>query len=213
MIQSNIENIFSGEKENITDSKNKNYLTSYRKKMIEKDIYVNILGFENDTQSDKKHHGGIDKAVCVYSKKYYEYFEFEHNIKLPKCAMGENITLLDLDDSEVCLGDQYKCGEVIFEVSQPRKPCWKISSVLGIKELTQMLINEFKTGFYLRVLKEGVLNKDSKFELISRPHKEINIVFINQTYVNKNKDDFLEILKCEELADSFRVLLEKKLNK
>lgn len=102
-----------------------------------------------DTQSDKIHHGGIDKAVCVYSQKYYPYFREKYDLKLPKCAFGENFTIEDLDDSEVCLGDKFQCGEVIFEVSQPRQPCWKISSVSGIKSLTALIVKNIKQDFIL----------------------------------------------------------------
>ncbi len=206
-----IENIFAGKKQNIKDKRGKQYISSYKKERIDNDILVRYLGLEHDTQTDSAHHGGVHKAVCVYAKKNYEFFKNKHDLDLPLCAFGENITLLDIDDSEVCLGDHYQCGTAVLEVSQPREPCWKISSILGIKKMTSLVVKELKTGFYLRVLEEGSLNKHNHFELISRVHPQINIEFINQVYFNSNQEEIRQVLKCKELGPAYRMSLEKRL--
>jgi len=206
-----IENIFAGKKQNITDIRGKQYISSYKKERIGDDVLVRYLGLEHDTQTDAEHHGGVHKAVCVYTKKNYEFFKSKHDLDLPMCAFGENITLLDIDDSEVCLGDQYQCGTAVFEVSQPREPCWKISSILGIKKMTSLVVKELKTGFYLRVLEEGSLNRNNHFKLISRVHSELTIEFINEVYFNSNQEEIGQVLKCKELGPAYRLSLEKRL--
>jgi len=206
-----IENIFTGKKQNIRDIREKQYISSYKKERIGDDVLVRYLGLEHDTQTDVVHHGGAHKAVCVYTKKNYDFFKNKHDLDLPMCAFGENITLLDIDDSEVCLGDQYRCGTAVFEVSQPREPCWKISSILGIKKMTSLVVKEFKTGFYLRVLEEGSLNRNNHFKLISRVHPELTIESINQIYFNSNQEEIGQVLKCKELGPAYRLSLEKRL--
>ncbi len=213
-IKSKIKYIFCGKEEEINDTKRKVYKTSYKKKLVKSDeiLTINELGFIIDTQSDKGHHGGVDKAVCVYSQKYYPFFKEKYELDLPSCAFGENLAIEDLDDSEVCLGDRFKCGEVIFEVSQPRQPCWKISSVIGIKNLTSLIVKESKTGFYLRVIKSGNIDNNSELELISRDYPDITIEHINQCSFNakENQENIKKILKCDKLADAYRISLSKR---
>lgn len=206
-IRTDIKQIYCGNVEDINDGKRKLYRSAYRKKKMDphKSLFVNHVGFIDDMQGDRVNHGGADKAVCVYSQKYYDYFKKIHNLELTECAFGENITILDLDDSDVCIGDQFKCGEVIFEVSQPRQPCWKISSVTGIKNLASLVVKEYKTGFYLRVIQEGFISTDAPLELIVRNYPEFTIEFVNQCAFNAkdNQENIKEILACEKLAKAY----------
>lgn len=214
VIKTNIKHIYCGTVEEINDGKRKRYPSAYRKKKKypHKSLFVNNLGFIDDMQGDKVNHGGVDKAVCVYSQKYYDFFKTIHSLELPECAFGENITILDLDDSDVCIGDRFQCGEVIFEVSQPRQPCWKISSVTGIKNLTSLVVKEYKTGFYVRVIQEGFIATDDTLELISRNYPEFTIEFVNQCSFNAkdNQENIKKILTCEKLAKAYYESLLKR---
>ena len=213
-IESKIKYIFCGKEQEIEEGKRKAYKTSYKKKLVNTNelLTIDSLGFRIDNQSDRAHHGGIDKAVCVYSQKYYPFFKEKYGLDLPNCAFGENLAIEDLDDSEVCLGDTFKCGEVIFEVSQPRQPCWKISSVIGIKNLTSLIVKESKTGFYLRVLKNGKLKSNDSLELISRDYPTLTIEHINQCAYNAkdNQENIKQILKCNKLAEAYFISLSKR---
>ena len=208
-----IKYIYCGKEEKINDGKRDEYLSSYRKKPINYESYlITKEGFELDTQSDKPSHGGIDKAVCVYSLDEYTYLEKKYDIKLPDCAFGENLSILGANDSDICLGDKFSCGEVIFEVSQPRQPCWKISSIIGIKKLTAIIVKEYKTGFYLRVLQSGNITPKDKLELISRTHPKFTIEIINKIAYNakKNQEAIKELLGCSELSRDYHESLAKR---
>lgn len=212
MIKTKIKNIYCGLKQNLDDGKKK-YQSSYKKVDLKKEqYYVDELGFKDDTQSDKSHHGGVDKAVCVYPLKAYEFFKDTYGFDLDICSFGENFTIEDLDDSEVCLGDVFSCGQVLFEVSQPRQPCWKISSIVGIKSLTALVVKEYKTGFYFRVIKSGVLKKDDDLVLKQRKYLDISIEFINKCAFNakENQDNIKKILEVKELAQAYRISLSKR---
>ncbi len=206
--------MYCGKIEEINDGKRKQYLSAYRKKKIDPhtSLFVNNEGFVDDMQGDRVNHGGADKAVCVYSQKYYDFFKNKHHLELPECAFGENITIVDLDDSDVCIGDRFQCGEVIFEVSQPRQPCWKISSVTGIKNLTSLVVKEYKTGFYFRVMQEGVISTDDTLGLISREYPKFTIEFVNQCSFNAkdNQENIKEILSCQKLSKAYSESLLKR---
>lgn len=206
-----IKEIYAG-KEQELQKKNKIYKTSYKKKPISGSPYVNFQGLEEDNQSDKEVHGGVQRALCVFTQGSYDFFKEKHNINLPTCALGENITLLDCDDKDICLGDRFSCGEAIFEVSQPRQPCWIISSILGIKKLTALIVKEGRSGFYLRVIKEGKISKKDEFKLLDRKYKKLNIEYINKCYYNAKEyqEEIKEILEVPELSPFYRDDLQKR---
>lgn len=205
--------IFAGKQESIVDKKGQKYISSYKKKPVNEAVFVNYLGLENDTQGDSSHHGGVDKAVCVYTQKSYDFLKEAHGIELPPCAFGENLILEDVDDCDFCIGDVYKCGDILFEVSQPRPPCWRISSVMGVPNLTGLVVKEAKTGFYLRVLKEGILDINNPLELVSRPNDGISIELLSKCSFDakNNQENIRKILSCSELAAAFRTTLVRRL--
>jgi len=206
-----IKEIYVGSESEL-QKKNKTYKTSYKKQPISGSQYVNFEGLEEDNQSDKEVHGGVQRALCVFTQGSYDFFKKKHNINLPTCALGENITLLDCDDKDICLGDRFSCGEAVFEVSQPRQPCWIISSILGIKKLTALIVKEGRSGFYLRVIKEGKICKEDEFKLQIRKYEKLNIEYINKCYYNakENHEEIKEILEVPELSPFYRDDLLKR---
>lgn len=208
-----IKQIYCGKEAKINDGKRKTYHSSYQKVALGLDAYeIDENGFKLDTQSDRENHGGVDKAICVYALKNYEYLEKTYDISLRACAFGENLSILGVDDSDICLGDKFAYGETIVEVSQPRQPCWKISSIVGIKKLTALVVKEHKSGFYLRVLKSGKVKPTDKLELISREYPQFSIAFINQIAFNAktNQENIKEVLACKQLAKAYRFSLERR---
>lgn len=208
-----IKYIYCGQAKQINDGKREEYTSSYKKEALNQSSYaLDANGFKLDTQSDIESHGGKDKAVCVYSLESYKYLEEKYNIKLPACTFGENFSIVGADDSQVCIGDQFSCGEVIFEVSQPRQPCWKISSITGIKKLTALIVKEYKSGFYLRVLQGGSIQPSDIMELLSREYPKLTIEFVNKSAYNakKNQENLKEIIACKKLASVYRTDLKKR---
>lgn len=207
-----IKYIFCGQKQDMDNGK-KQYQSSYKKVDLKKqNYYIDELGFKDDTQSDKEHHGGIDKAVCVYSLEAYEFFKKKYNFDLEICSFGENLSIEEFSDADICLGDVFRCGEVLFEVSQPRQPCWKISSIVGIKSLTSLVVKDFKTGFYLRVIEKGFIKKGDSLILEQRKHAKLTIEFINKCAFNAkdNQENIKEILESKSLALAYRTSLLKR---
>ena len=207
-----IKDIFCGQKQDMDNGK-KQYQSSYKKLDLKKqNYYIDELGFKDDTQSDKEHHGGIDKAVCIYPLEAYEFFKKKYNFDLEICSFGENLSIEEFSDADICLGDVFRCGEVLFEVSQPRQPCWKISSIVGIKSLTSVVVKDFKTGFYLRVIEKGFIKKGDSLILEQRKHAKLTIEFINKCAFNAkdNQENIKEILGSKSLALAYRISLLKR---
>lgn len=210
-MQIKILNIFQGK--SIEYKKNtKEYKSAYKKEKTNQSIFVSFLGLEEDIQADDKLHGGVDRAVCVYTKETYDFLKKRYNLDLPECSFGENITLASYNDENIYLGDIFSCGEAIFEVSQPRLPCWKISDLTKIKNLTSLVVKEAKTGFFLRVLKEGIICKEDNLILTSRLDNTVSISQISHCYYNAkdNQEIIKNILSLDVLAKDYKQALEKR---
>ena len=132
-------------------------------------VAVGSLGLAGDEQADRQNHGGLDKAVLAYSADHYGYWREQWNAaEVPPGAFGENLTIAGLDESGVCLGDRWRVGNVLFEVSQPRQPCWKMGRRWQMPQLPKQVVQNGKTGWYLRVVEEGELAVGDRVELVAR---------------------------------------------
>ena len=134
-------------------------ITGICKQPVTGPLRLGRLGFEHDGVGDLKHHGGEDKAVCVYSLEHYPYWEDVLGIKLPAAAFGENLTVSDLREDDICIGDVFELGTALLQVSQPRQPCRTLAARYGRDDLVKLVADSGRTGFYFRVLKEGIVQK------------------------------------------------------
>ena len=89
---------------------------------------------------------------------------------MPYGAFGENLTIAGLSEESVCIGDIFRIGDVTFEVSQPRQPCWKLARRWRMHELLGLVVRNGRSGWYLRVLEEGWIEAGMPVELIERPN-------------------------------------------
>jgi ferredoxin-NADP reductase/MOSC domain-containing protein YiiM len=114
------------------------------------------LNIDGDGQGDLEGHGGEQRAVLVYQIDSYRHWQ-QHfgRDDFGYGQFGENLTVDDLADDEVCIGDRYRIGEAEFEVTQPRVTCYRVGLRLGEPELPALLVSHHRPGFYMRVLTEG----------------------------------------------------------
>ena len=133
----------------------------------------------------------------------------------PASAFGENITVTNMLERDVCIGDTYQLGEAIIQVTQARVPCSTISKRLGIPGILPRIVATGFTGYLCRVLQEGTVRKDSKITLLERPSNNVSVLFSNEIYFHnrKDKDAIEKILSVPELADVWRGQLEDRLAK
>src|SRR6201993_4047224 len=119
-------------------------------------VMVRRLNIDGDGQGDLKGHGGEQRAVMVYQTESYDYWRTHlGRDDLRPGHFGENFTVSDLADDDVCIGDRYRIGEAEFEVTQPRVTCFRVGMRLGEPELPALLVSHHRPGFYMRVITEG----------------------------------------------------------
>lgn len=138
-------------------------------------VAVGAMGLAGDEQADRVHHGGVDMAVHHYPHDHYEHWRAilgGHPLLSIEGAFGENISTAGLLESEAAIGDRYRLGTAIVEISQGRKPCWKISHRFDAPKLTAQVVTTGRCGWYYRVLEPGRVEAGQRLELLERPHPE-----------------------------------------
>ena len=117
---------------------------------------VRRINIDGDDQADRLAHGGEHRAVFVYQLGSYRYWERElGRDDFTYGQFGENFTVEGLEDDEVCVGDRYRIGGALFEVTQPRVTCYRVGIRMDDPRMPSLLVAHHRPGFYFRVLEEG----------------------------------------------------------
>jgi len=137
-------------------------------------VRVAYLNLEGDRQADLTVHGGKDKAVYAYPSEHYEYWRAVLPQRLDVWgAFGENLTSAGLDEETIAVGDRLRIGNAVFEVTQPRIPCYKLALRFADESMVKRFLQSRRTGFYLRVIEEGELHAGDPVDHIA--HGSITI--------------------------------------
>lgn len=119
-------------------------------------VRVGRLNLEGDGQADLRVHGGPDKAVYAYPFEHYDYWQRElGRSDLAFGRFGENLTVEGMLEDEVRIGDVFRVGSALLQISQPRSPCFKLGIRMGSSRFPKRFLAAGRPGFYLRVLEEG----------------------------------------------------------
>ena len=172
-------------------------------------------GFEGDGQGGRRNHGGPDKAVCVYSSVHYPHWQRMLGRRLDPGAFSENLTVSGIREARVCVGDVFRAGEALVQVSTPRTPCDKVAGKNGEKQLSKWISGSGYTGFYMRVLEEGLVQKGDAFERVERHPDGIAIARVNDIIYGRFRDlDLIEYLVgLPEFGTSGRATFARLLGK
>ena len=200
--------------EGAADPLDRPWVSGFFKEEIAGPVRLSFTNLDGDGQADLVHHGGVDKAVLAYSADHYAAWRQSlSRADLPHGAFGENFTVAELTEADVCVGDSWQVGEdVVLQVSQPRQPCWKLARRWRIKTLALQVQETGRTGWYFRVLKVGVVNASMPLVLIDRPHPAWTIARANQV-MHVDKQDFAaaaELAELPTLAASWQVTLRRR---
>jgi len=164
---------------------------NYKGKIVETGIFkfpVNhpiFLGkedVENDAVIDRKYHGGIEKAVYGYSQNHYAFWkELYPNLDWNYGMLGENLTISNLEETEIMVGNTYKLGEALLEVTKPREPCYKLGIRFGTQEILKQFWNSTKSGIYFKVLQTGNVKVGDELILVNQSENSPTIAEVYET--------------------------------
>lgn len=205
--------------ENLTFADGTTLESAIRKQPVS-EMRVNEMGAEGNDVGLKAHHGGVDKTLFFMADKTFELltsligksFDWQGT-----AIYGENFIVSGLDEYNVCIGDHYQIGEVVVEVSQPRKPCERLSLNSEYKDTQKIVREKGLTGWYVRVVNTGVCKKGDQIHRLQRSYPKLTIMHLNQLIAQKPTEairaDLEEALSCDVLAEAFKRSLRNQLGR
>lgn len=196
------------------DYGNKPVLTAIFKQATDKRHWISFTGVEGDAQGDTVNHGGRDKAICVYLLPSYSYWKALGR-ELTPGAFGENMTISNWTEEDICIGDEYSIGNLVVQVSQPRQPCFKLGIRNQWPELVQLSRESGYTGFYFRVLEEGEAAQGMEVKLLRRAENSMSIKEANAIMYGKAStvEQLEQLAGINELADAWKKSIHKKIER
>ncbi|MEN9718940.1 MAG: hypothetical protein RIQ99_1818 [Pseudomonadota bacterium] len=141
-------------------------------------VAIGPLGLQGDEQADRVHHGGPDKAIHHYPHDHYPFWQDllgDHALLNGEGAFGENISTCGLTETTVCLGDRFRLGSALVEISQGRQPCWKLDHRFDHPGVMAAVVRTARSGWYYRVIESGTACVGDPIELVNRPLAEWSV--------------------------------------
>lgn len=146
-------------------------LSGIVKTPVDRPLALSPEGLEGDEQADRRVHGGVEKAVHHYPFDHYTVWRTELGPLPPLLTpggFGENISTTGLTETTVAVGDIFRLGSAVLQVSQGRQPCWKLNRRFGVPDMARRVQQTGRTGWYYRVLQPGTVISGDRLELIER---------------------------------------------
>jgi ferredoxin-NADP reductase/MOSC domain-containing protein YiiM len=155
--------------------------TAIWKRPLHGRVFAGRLNLAGDGQADLAAHGGEQRAVMVYQLDSYRYWsDFLGRSDFELGQFGENLTVEGLADSDVCIGDRYRIGGAVFEVTQPRVTCYRLGIRMGHAQMPALVVAHRRPGFYFRVLEEGEIGAGDPIEKIADGLERMSVTEIDR---------------------------------
>ncbi len=192
------------------------YHTGIYKSAVAGRLWLGRAQLAGDGQADMENHGGPNRAVYCYPHEHYAYWskelgrgDFEYG------QFGENLTTQGLLENEVCVGDAFRVGEAVIQVTQPRVPCYKLANKLGIPDFAKTFLRANRSGFYARVLEEGSVGAGDVILPEQKDPVGMTVAEVNAAlYLDKDDRAAVErALQIEALSPGWRRSFENLLAK
>ncbi len=185
----------------------KEITTGIYKKPTDVPIYLGKEDVRGDEVSDRRVHGGEFKACYLFSANQYPFWQSLYpHLEWNFGMLGENLTVEGLDEKSLYIGDVYKLGNALVQITQPREPCFKFAHKFETENVLKQFIEHGYSGTYVRVIEEGEVKSGDTFKLVEQAKDSISIFqFFELIYSkNKNKEHIGLILLNDALPDCIR---------
>ncbi|MBQ4891942.1 MOSC domain-containing protein [Shewanella sp. MMG014] len=211
VLASKISGLFCGDKINSLGSID----SGMNNKLPMQVLKVNQHQVEGDAQADPIHHGGEERVLHHFPREHYGQYRrwdlISNHKDVP--AMGENISTVGLDESQVNIGDIIQIGEVMLQVTQPRSPCFKLNQQFGHPKFALAMQESRMCGWFYRVLQAGEINASDSIVLIERK-TDISVAQAMKIYFLPEVDaeQYQLLMQCEGLASNWVTSMQKRID-
>jgi len=166
-------------------------------------IQARGVNLDGDTQADRKAHGGPDKAVYAYAREDAQWWEQAIGRSLAFGEFGENLTTAEIEVNEALIGERWKVGTAVLEVSEPRIPCWRLGVRMNDAKFPRRFTEAVRPGTYLRIIGEGDVGAGDEIRVIERPDHDVTIRDVFRIYTREH-DQVERLLAVPRLSDSWK---------
>jgi MOSC domain-containing protein YiiM len=187
------------------------YSSAIWKAPVQGPVRVGRLGLAGDAVANTKVHGGPEQAVLMYALSHYPAWERELGRPLVPGAFGENLSVVQLTEDTACIGDVFEIGDARLQVSQPRQPCATLARRHQVPDMIDIVLRNGRSGWYLRILREGSLEAGQEVRLMERPHPEWTVRRAARAMVARARDrlEAATLAACPALSPGWRATLTK----
>jgi MOSC domain-containing protein YiiM len=179
-------------------------------------VMLRTTNLDGDGQADLENHGGVDRAAYAYSTENYDHWR--HELGRNEFAFGqfgENFTVEGMMEDDIHIGDVFRVGDALVEVSQPRPPCFKLGIKMGMAGFPKQVLASGRVGFYLRVLEEGEVGARDAFERVESDPERITVREMSHLlfFEPENLEGAKRALRVRALSPGWRDSFEERLAK
>ncbi|HJV54153.1 MAG TPA: MOSC domain-containing protein [Noviherbaspirillum sp.] len=187
------------------------------KQPVTQRLWLGAAGFAGDEQADRKHHGGPDKAVHHYAFDHYASWRDEigpRAVFARPGAFGENLSTSGMTEADICIGDVFRLGGALVQVSQARQPCWKLNLRFGHPQMASLVQRSGRTGWYYRVLESGWVAPGEQLGLQERRHAGWPLARVLDVLYRRtlDLDALAQLARIPEFPASWHRLFERRLD-
>ena len=151
-------------------------------------VIVAATGLDGDFVGDRRAgHGAPDKTVYAYAREDYDWWEAELGREFEPGSFGENLTVEGLDASGAEVGERWRVGLALLEVSGPRLPCWKLGVKMGDPKFVKRFGEALRLGAYFRVLEEGQVAAGDRAEVVERPGHGVTVELVGRAMLGERE--------------------------
>lgn len=179
-------------------------------------VWLSVNGLQGDEQGDRTYHGGQEKALHHYAPEHYANWRSRYPdspVPMIAGAFGENISTVGMTEQDVFIGDVYRVGSALVQISQGRQPCWKLNRLLRREGVALAMQTSGATGWYYRVLQEGWIGSGDRLALLERPQpawpmaRLISALFSTESML----DEWRQASEIEQLTSNWRTTFSRRL--
>jgi MOSC domain-containing protein YiiM len=174
-------------------------------------VAVREENLEGDAQADRRVHGGPDKAVYAYAAEDTAWWERELGRELGPGAFGENLTILGATESDACVGDVWRWGDALLQISEPRGPCYKLTLHRREERMIDLVNESGRTGWLLRVLRPGRVPVRGPIEVAERHPARVSVLDVHRAWRRKDGDELRELLHLDPLGSDLKQMIRNVL--
>ena len=178
MPDANVQAVFIGQPKSISDDRGTWTSSIFRQRAIGL-VPISVQGLEGDRVT-QPYHGGPGAAICIHLMDHYAFWNTRFGMNLQPGHVGENVTLGNITEDQICVEDEIRLGTALVQVSGPRVPCANLARRVGHPDWVKLTIQENRTGFYLRVLEPGAVREGDPWSLEGRINEAGSIPAINR---------------------------------